>query len=319
MKRHIVRAGITAAAIAGLSGGCQSKPQPQNLQSARAVLQQQPLANVTPPAPAPVAPEPVFTPDPKAATSQALIYKAQSYTREMEPLLNKRVKKAGEPTDVDFLDPSDFRLGPAVAPTVAPAKKPEPAVQVVAIAHPVTASTPTLSNQGTALASGGSADAQAAAAMASSANYPRSINDAVTERAAVLSAKLRHIDDWNGLRRKWSARYSACLKDAKTLTLPYETPGYYHIFHLIVILFHPDVQAGGSTYPGFGFDKTHRAHFQYITGAGLYGKKTGFIGNHMRCAAFNGYRCFYNGFTGGFIGHLSRYSMRAGFVLRIPV
>ncbi len=54
-------------------------------------------------------------------------------------------------------------------------------------------------------------------------------------QAAVLSAKLRHIDDWNGLRRKWSARYSACLKDAKTLTLPYETPGYYHIFHLYVI------------------------------------------------------------------------------------
>ena len=37
MKRHIVRAGITAAAISGLSGGCQIKPQPQNLQSAAAV------------------------------------------------------------------------------------------------------------------------------------------------------------------------------------------------------------------------------------------------------------------------------------------
>jgi hypothetical protein len=189
MKRHIVRAGITAAAIAGLSGGCQSKPQPQNLQSAAAV-QQQPLANVKPPAPAPVPPEPVFTPDPKAAASQALIYKAQSYTREMEPLLKNHAKKAGDPTDVDFLDPSDFRLGgPAVAPTIAPAKKAEPAVQVVAIAHPVTASTPTLTNQGTALASGGSADAQGAAAMASSANYPRSINDTVTERAPIPTAK----------------------------------------------------------------------------------------------------------------------------------
>jgi len=53
--------------------------------------------------------------------------------------------------------------------------------------------------------------------------------------AAVLSAKLKHIDEWNALRRKWSARYSACLKDAGHLTLPYETPGYYHVYHLYVI------------------------------------------------------------------------------------
>ena len=53
--------------------------------------------------------------------------------------------------------------------------------------------------------------------------------------AGVLSAKLRHIDDWNALRRKWSARYTGCLKDAANITLPYETPGYYHVFHLYVI------------------------------------------------------------------------------------
>ena len=53
--------------------------------------------------------------------------------------------------------------------------------------------------------------------------------------AAVLSAKLKHIDAWNDLRRKWSARYSACLKDARNITLPYETPGYRHVFHLYVI------------------------------------------------------------------------------------
>src|SRR5205814_7380790 len=53
--------------------------------------------------------------------------------------------------------------------------------------------------------------------------------------AGVLSAKLKHIDEWNDLRRKWSARYSACLKDARNLTLPYEVPGYRHIFHLYVI------------------------------------------------------------------------------------
>lgn len=53
--------------------------------------------------------------------------------------------------------------------------------------------------------------------------------------AGVLSAKLKHIDEWNDLRRKWSARYTACLKDADNITLPYETPGYRHVFHLYVI------------------------------------------------------------------------------------
>jgi dTDP-4-amino-4,6-dideoxygalactose transaminase len=54
-------------------------------------------------------------------------------------------------------------------------------------------------------------------------------------QAGVLSAKLRHIDEWNALRRKWAARYSACLGDAGSLTLPYEKPGYYHVYHLYVI------------------------------------------------------------------------------------
>jgi len=53
--------------------------------------------------------------------------------------------------------------------------------------------------------------------------------------AGVLSAKLKHIDEGNDLRRKWSARYSACLKDARNFTLPYEVPGYRHVYHLYVI------------------------------------------------------------------------------------
>ena len=53
--------------------------------------------------------------------------------------------------------------------------------------------------------------------------------------AGVLSAKLKHIDETNDLRRKWSARYSACLKDARSITLPYAAPGYHHVFHLYVI------------------------------------------------------------------------------------
>ena len=53
--------------------------------------------------------------------------------------------------------------------------------------------------------------------------------------AGVLSVKLKHIDEWNGFRRKWAARYSSCLRDARSLTLPYETAGSYHIYHLYVI------------------------------------------------------------------------------------
>ena len=53
--------------------------------------------------------------------------------------------------------------------------------------------------------------------------------------AAVLSAKLKHIDEWNGLRRKWAARYTEGLRDAGSITLPYAAPGYYHVYHLYVI------------------------------------------------------------------------------------
>jgi dTDP-4-amino-4,6-dideoxygalactose transaminase len=53
--------------------------------------------------------------------------------------------------------------------------------------------------------------------------------------AGILSAKLKHIDQYNDLRRKWSARYTAGLKEAKFLTLPYEKPGYRHVFHLYVV------------------------------------------------------------------------------------
>src|SRR3954466_14291292 len=53
--------------------------------------------------------------------------------------------------------------------------------------------------------------------------------------AGVLSAKLKHIDAWNDLRRQWAARYTAGLQGAKNFTLPTEKPGYRHVFHLYVI------------------------------------------------------------------------------------
>jgi dTDP-4-amino-4,6-dideoxygalactose transaminase len=53
--------------------------------------------------------------------------------------------------------------------------------------------------------------------------------------AGVISAKLKHIDKWNDARRKWAARYTAGLKGAKNIILPYEAPGYRHVFHLYAI------------------------------------------------------------------------------------
>ncbi len=53
--------------------------------------------------------------------------------------------------------------------------------------------------------------------------------------AGVLSAKLKHIEEWTELRRKWAARYSAGLAGARNITLPYEAPGYRHVYHLYVI------------------------------------------------------------------------------------
>jgi dTDP-4-amino-4,6-dideoxygalactose transaminase len=53
--------------------------------------------------------------------------------------------------------------------------------------------------------------------------------------AGFLSVKLKHIDQWNAERRKWAERYTKGLAGAKTFTLPCESPGYYHIYHLYVI------------------------------------------------------------------------------------
>jgi dTDP-4-amino-4,6-dideoxygalactose transaminase len=53
--------------------------------------------------------------------------------------------------------------------------------------------------------------------------------------AGVLSAKLKHIDAWNDLRRRWAARYTAGLGDCGNLDLPVELPGYRHVYHLYVV------------------------------------------------------------------------------------
>jgi dTDP-4-amino-4,6-dideoxygalactose transaminase len=53
--------------------------------------------------------------------------------------------------------------------------------------------------------------------------------------AGILSAKLKHIHAWNDMRIKWAARYTAGLKDCKSIDLPVHMPGYRHVWHLYVI------------------------------------------------------------------------------------
>jgi len=53
--------------------------------------------------------------------------------------------------------------------------------------------------------------------------------------AGVLSTKLKHIEEWTELRRKWARRYNAGLANAYHIALPYEAPGYRHVYHLYVI------------------------------------------------------------------------------------
>jgi dTDP-4-amino-4,6-dideoxygalactose transaminase len=53
--------------------------------------------------------------------------------------------------------------------------------------------------------------------------------------AGVLSAKLKHIHEWNDQRIKWATRYTEGLRGATRIELPYVRPGYRHVFHLYVI------------------------------------------------------------------------------------
>jgi dTDP-4-amino-4,6-dideoxygalactose transaminase len=53
--------------------------------------------------------------------------------------------------------------------------------------------------------------------------------------AGVLSAKLKHIQEWSDRRIAIAARYTQGLKDCAFLDLPYARPGYRHVFHLYEI------------------------------------------------------------------------------------
>ncbi len=53
--------------------------------------------------------------------------------------------------------------------------------------------------------------------------------------AGILSAKLKHVDEWSDRRIQIAAQYSAGLRGLDFIELPYARPGYRHVFHLYVI------------------------------------------------------------------------------------
>jgi dTDP-4-amino-4,6-dideoxygalactose transaminase len=54
-------------------------------------------------------------------------------------------------------------------------------------------------------------------------------------QGAVLSAKLKHLEQWNDARRAHAALYKKILAGTKGITLPHEAEGNRHIYHLYVI------------------------------------------------------------------------------------
>lgn len=52
--------------------------------------------------------------------------------------------------------------------------------------------------------------------------------------AGMLSVKLKYIHEWNNRRREIAHMYTNALKDT-SLKLPYELPGYRHVYHLYVV------------------------------------------------------------------------------------
>ncbi len=55
-----------------------------------------------------------------------------------------------------------------------------------------------------------------------------------TLQAAVLRVKLRYLDGWNALRRRWAARYDQLLQDCDVVR-PVASPPGEHVYHLYVI------------------------------------------------------------------------------------
>jgi dTDP-4-amino-4,6-dideoxygalactose transaminase len=56
-----------------------------------------------------------------------------------------------------------------------------------------------------------------------------------TIQAAILRAKLKHLDKWNTLRRQNAQLYLKELENIKGIILPREAPYSYHVYHIFAI------------------------------------------------------------------------------------
>jgi dTDP-4-amino-4,6-dideoxygalactose transaminase len=54
-------------------------------------------------------------------------------------------------------------------------------------------------------------------------------------QGAILSVKLKHLENWNDLRRRNAANYTAILNEVNDLVTPYEAPERKHIYHVYAI------------------------------------------------------------------------------------
>ncbi len=64
--------------------------------------------------------------------------------------------------------------------------------------------------------------------------YPAWNHRLDTLQAAVLRVKLRHLDEWNALRRQWASLYDRLLAEAAVVT-PAVAPSVEHVYHLYVV------------------------------------------------------------------------------------
>jgi hypothetical protein len=167
MKRHLVRAGIAAAAMVG-AVGCANKGNNGAVSMAPAATIQ-PLADVHPTT------KPV---DDTAKRVEALTYKFENVAHDMDAAMSKRNHKlTPEPPDIDFLDSKDFTLSPAFIP----GERHEEAVKVVPIEHPTVVATQSHSNESAAITAGERAGG-------SGANSARVVADARIERRPITQA-----------------------------------------------------------------------------------------------------------------------------------
>jgi dTDP-4-amino-4,6-dideoxygalactose transaminase len=53
-------------------------------------------------------------------------------------------------------------------------------------------------------------------------------------QAAILEVKFKHLDQWNQARRQVARRYNELLADL-SVSVPYESPEIYHVYHQYTI------------------------------------------------------------------------------------